>query len=212
MKEGVAMKEHVNKDEQPAEPEGGEEPDRNQKEDQSELLLPIEQRLVGIDADDVDIEEDLASEQLFDTQHGEGHTFNPYHAQDQGLTYTPPTDPPVVPSQEDPQGVEIAAGFAPSMEESEPNVRDLPPTVADSDLEIQENIYQALRYNSETAHLSDLTVQVRDGVALLHGTVTDRGDISLVYEVIHELDGVRDVRNHLEVGAWSSKSESDDDQ
>ncbi len=206
------MKEHESKDELRRELEARERSDRDRKADEEELVIPVEQSLERIEAEDVDIEEDLAPEQVFDTQHGEGHTYNPHHAQDQGLTYTPPSDPPVVPSHDDPQGVEIAAGFAPSMEESEANVRDLPPSMVDNDLEIQENIYRSLRYNSETAHLTDLTVEVENGVALLRGTVTDQNDIPLVYEVIQELDGVLDVRNHLEVAAWSRTSESDDEQ
>lgn len=142
---------------------------------------------------------DLEKETLRDTQHSDGHTFNPYHAQDQGLTYTPPTDPPVIPSQEDPQGAEIAAGFATSMEGTEPNVRALPPEIADNDLTLQDNIYEVLRKNSETTHLTDLKVCVRDGVAHLQGTVLGRDDIARVYDIVNSLEGVVDVRSDLTV-------------
>jgi hypothetical protein len=186
-----------------------EHPERDQGGDVEQLPLVVEESLERIEADDVRIDEDLAPEQVFDTQHGEGHTYNPHHAQDQGLTYTPPNDPPVVPSHDDPQGAEMAAGFAPSMEESSPDARVLPPNMDDNDLEIQDNIYRALRYNSETAHLTEVEVEVNNGVALLRGTVTDQRDIPLVHKIIQELDGVLDVRNYLEVDAWSSPSESD---
>ncbi len=46
-----------------------------------------------------------------DTQHGDGTAYYPLKAQQQGLVYVPPDDPPILPS-DDPQGIEIAAGFA----------------------------------------------------------------------------------------------------
>ncbi len=144
-------------------------------------------------------EQDLEKETLRDTQHSDGHTFNPYHAQDQGLTYTPPTDPPVVPSHQDPQGAEVAAGFATSMEGTEPNAKKLPPEIADNDLNLRANIYEVLRKNSETTHLTDLEVQVRDGVAHLRGKVLNQNDIARVYDIVNNLEGVVDVRNDLTV-------------
>jgi hypothetical protein len=173
-----------------------EEEERRPQEESEPVGPPLvgEYSLERIEADDVDIEEDLAPEQVFDTQHGEGHTYNPQHAADQGLTYTPPTDPPVVSSRDDPQGAEIAAGFAPSMEEAGPDVRDLPSQVDNNDLDLQEDIYQILRYNSETAHLKDIEVQVVRGVVTLWGTVLDENDIGILYDIVHDLEGVVEVR------------------
>lgn len=168
-------------------------------EAEEELPLVTEERLVGIEADDVDLDEELETEEIFDTQHGEGHTYNPQQAAEQGLTYTPPTDPPIVASEERLEGVEIAAGFAPSMEDAEPDVEELPAHVDAGDLEIEEDAQQALRYNSETAHLTEVQVRVRNGVAGLFGTVQSEDDIGRVYDIVSEVGGVMRVETFLRV-------------
>jgi hypothetical protein len=142
--------------------------------------------------------EDLAAEEVFDTQHTDGHTYNVWHARQQGLTYTPPTDPPVMPDDDEPEGVAVTTGFAQNMEDSDPDVEDLPPHVDNNDLEIQEDVYQALRYNSETTHLTDLQVEVNNGVVTIRGTVLDEDDIALVYDIVNELEGVVDVEIELD--------------
>lgn len=138
------------------------------------------------------------AETLVDTQHTDGSTTNPAEAMEQGLVYTPPTDPPVVPS-DDPQGVEIGAGFASSMEASNPDRERLPAHVDNNDLDLEEDIATALHYNSETANLEKIAVRVRDGVALLRGTVNSQDDITIVDELVRDLDGVVDVVNRLQV-------------
>jgi hypothetical protein len=174
--------------------------DPDEQTDDNDVPLASEERLERIEADDVDVERELATEEFFDTQRSEGHTYNPQQAQDQGLTYTPPTDPPVIPSEDDPQGVEIAAGFAPSMEESSPHAEDLPRRIHSGDLDLQEDVYQALRYNSETAHLDNIEAWVHNGVVSLLGTVPSEDDFGRVYDIVIDLEGVVEVRNHLQVG------------
>lgn len=148
------------------------------------------------DDDTAEIERDMATEDIFDTAHSDGHTYNPEIAMEQGLVYTPPTDEPVRPS-DDPQGVEIAAGFAPSMEATDPDEEDLPPRVDNNDLELQDDVYLALRNNSETMNLDDVTVRVDDGVVTLLGTVQTEDDIALASSIVTELEGVDEVRNKL---------------
>lgn len=166
--------------------------------DENEYPPDSDERLEGFEAEDADIEEDLATEQIFDTQHGEGHTYNPHQADDQGLTYTPPTDPPVMQVDEDARGVEVTTGFAPSMEETDPSRRELPEEVDNNDADIQQDVERALRYNSETMHLNDVRVEVEEGVVTLLGTVPTLDDAGLVYEIVYDMDGVIDVRNELE--------------
>jgi alkanesulfonate monooxygenase SsuD/methylene tetrahydromethanopterin reductase-like flavin-dependent oxidoreductase (luciferase family) len=178
-----------------------EEEARDYSEDTEEFPPDSDERLEGFEEEDVDLQEDLFEEEDFDTQHGEGHTFDPYEADDQGLTYTPPTDPPVMLVDEDETGVEIAAGFAQSMEEIEPSVEDLPENVENNDLDIQQDIEQALRYNSETMHLNNVHVEVADGVVTLTGTVPTMDDLGLVYEIVYDMEGVVEVRNDLETEA-----------
>ena len=170
------------------------EPRAKQKETYDLLIAKADAEKA--EAEDLDVERELANEEHFDTQHSDGHTLNPHLAQEQGLTYTPPTDPPVQAS-DDPQGAEIAAGFAPSMEDTNPDAEILPATVDNNDLDLLDDIYVALRYNSETAHLNNIKVQVKDGVVNLLGTVSSEEDIVQVYEVVNRLAGVVRIKNNL---------------
>jgi hypothetical protein len=146
-----------------------------------------------------DPDRDLAIEELIDTQHTSGSTYNPDEAEEQGLVYTPPHDPPVIPSDRL-EGVEIGIGFAQSMEDANPDEEVLPARVDNNDLDLEDNIVTALRYNSETTHLSsNIRVRVRRGVVRLYGAVLDLQDIDLVEEIVREMDGVVDVINKLEV-------------
>jgi hypothetical protein len=118
---------------------------------------------------------------------------------EEGLSYTPPSDPATIPDQDDPQGSQVAAGFASSMEDTDPDDRILPDHIDDADLEIQEDVGLALRYNSETAHLTDVSPLVNRGVVSLYGTVSTEDDIARVYDIVSDLEGVEKVISHLEV-------------
>lgn len=145
-----------------------------------------------------DWEEDLAeSGTSYNTQYTDGHTYDPDLAWDQGLTYTPPTDPPIIVSN-DLEGVEIAAGFAPSMEDTDPDVEDLPPHVDNNAYDLQEDVYLALLNNSETSNLANqITINVVDSVVVLEGVVPDDQDIALIDEIVNDLNGVDSVENRL---------------
>ncbi len=86
------------------------------------------------------------------------------------------------------------------MEESSPHAEDLSPEIHSSDLDLQEDIYQALRYNSETAHLDNIKARVNNGIVSLLGTVPSEDDFARVYDIVMDLEGVVEVRNHLQVG------------
>ncbi len=158
-----------------------------------------QEKYEDLEDEDTDWEQDLATDTLVDTQHGQGHTYNPEEAWEQGLTYTPPDDPPVLPS-DDPQGAEIAAGFAPSMAETHPDEEDLPAHVDNNDADLEEDVYVMLRNTSETTDLADeINISVLDGVVTLEGTVQNDTDIALLYEIVSNMEGVVDVENLLEV-------------
>jgi len=118
-------------------------------------------------------------------------------AEEQGLVYTPPTDPPVIPGDNYESG-EIGVGFAPSMEEANPNASDLPEHVDNNDWDLVSDIEESLRVNSETHHI-DLTVQVTNGTAIVRGTVETADDIGRAERIIAELDGVLDVISEVEL-------------
>jgi hypothetical protein len=115
----------------------------------------------------------------------------------QGLVYTPPTDPPVVPGGA--ENAEIGAGFAPSMEDTDPDELDLPDTVDNNDWDLVEDIKEALRLNSETHHLDDIHIEVEDGVVTVRGTVDTMDDLGRAEEIISDLPGVRDVISEVEL-------------
>jgi hypothetical protein len=151
------------------------------------------------EAEDVDVNSDLAVDNLVDTQHSSGHTYNPRIAAEQGLTYTPPHDPPVQPSQDDPQGADVAAGFASSMEDSNPEVERLRRHVNNNDLDLLDDVYEALQTNSETAHLDNVKVQVNQRTVYLLGTVDTQDDMARVHSIVNSLQGIRSIRNNLQV-------------
>ena len=165
---------------------------------QSEDLLIGDNTYEKAESEALSLDRDLDNAEPFKTKYDDGHTLNPHVAQDQGLVYTPPTDPPVLPGDA-PQGAEVAAGFAMSMEETDPDVEMLPRWVDNNDLDLRDDIYIALRNNSETGHLTNVKVQVEDGVVNLIGTVTSEDDIGMVQDIVQELDGVRGVKNNLQV-------------
>jgi hypothetical protein len=170
--------------------------DDNTKE--SHDLLISAEMTEKAEAEDTNVDHELENAEVFKTQNSDGHTYNPHLAMQQGLTYTPPTDPPVLGSDA-PQGAKVAAGFAPSMEESNPDVEILPTRVDNNDLDLLENIYLALDNNSETGHLSNVKVQVNQGIVNLLGTVESEDDLARVYEIVQDLTGVVEVQNNLQV-------------
>lgn len=134
-----------------------------------------------------------------DTQHSDGSAYYSQAADMQGLVYTPPDDPPVIPS-DDLEGAEIAAGFGKALEEEDdPRPEAVPDRVARNVEDLEEKIRYVLRKSSETAHLGELDVQAEGGTVYLSGTVDTLEDIDIVVNLVHEIDGVTYVEEDLEV-------------
>jgi hypothetical protein len=131
-----------------------------------------------------------------DTQHGDGTAYYPLKAQQQGLVYVPPDDPPILPS-DDPQGIEIAGGFAKESQFEDPRGEHVPERVAGGDWDLQARIASVLRKSSLTNQMTDVQVQVEDGVAYLSGKVETLDDIDVVCSVIQQIEGVVDVEEEL---------------
>ncbi len=157
----------------------------------------FEEELVLLDEEELEVERDLATEGLYDTQHSDGHTYNPHEAMEQGLTYTPPEDPPILPS-DNLQGAEMGAGFAQSMEDTDASDEILPSSVDNNDSDLETDIYFLLRSNSETMHLTDITVRVEDGIVTLLGTVPGDEDLALIDEVLSDVAGIVELRYRLD--------------
>lgn len=115
-----------------------------------------------------DLPTELESENLEDLTALEmrsGETANPDIAAEEGLTWVPPIDPPVIPSEEDPQGLEVAAGFgADSLAEPYDADHHSEPVMDRDDME--ERIHEALRADSATSALAQrIQVALRGGTA-----------------------------------------------
>jgi osmotically-inducible protein OsmY len=154
-------------------------------------------------ADDVEEEAEGGKKQptverLYDLEPEDDITTDPLKATEDGYSYTPPTDPPVV-SSDDLEEAEIAVGFASNAEGSHPDEEKLPLRVETGDLELENHVYTSLRNNSETRHLTDIEVKVRSGVLFLDGTVETEDDIALVDDIVSALEGVSRVQNRLRV-------------
>ena len=143
------------------------------------------------------IEDNL--ELLGETELRDGETSDPNVAAEEGLTWVPPIDPPVVADAESSGGVEIAAGFGTDAF-SEPYDADheSEPLSAFNDLE--ERIREALRADSSTSRYADsLVIGNRGGTVVVRGVVDDIDDTDNIADVISRVDGVEEVVDETEV-------------
>ena len=131
-----------------------------------------------------------------DTQHGDGTAYYPLKAQQQGLVYIPPDEPPILPS-DDLQGIEIAAGFGKDVVFDDPRGEDTPDRLAGADWDLQARIEAVLRKSSLTNQMTDIKVAVEDGIVYLSGEVETLDDIDVVCSVVQAIDGVEDVEEEL---------------
>jgi hypothetical protein len=145
-----------------------------------------------------DEEEQHVVERLYDLEPADDITTDPTEAAEEGYPYMPPADPAILPS-DDLEGVEIAAGFASSMDESGPDEEIVPPRVERGDLELEQHVHTMLRNHAETQNLTDVEVSVRDGIVVIRGIVQSDLDIAIVDDILNDLDGVIEVRNYLQL-------------
>jgi hypothetical protein len=131
-----------------------------------------------------------------DTQHGDGTAYYPLKAQQQGLVYVPPDDPPILPS-DDLQGIEIAAGFGKESQFEDPRGEYVPERLAGGDWDLQARIESVLHKSSLTNQMTAVQVQVEDGIVYLSGKVETLDDIDVVCSVVQQIDGVADVEEEL---------------
>ena len=111
-----------------------------------------------------------------------GETDDPLVAIEEGQTYVPPTDPPIVPS-DDPEGVDSPGG------------EQLGP---EGDLNAA--IRAELRADAATTALADQReIAVIGSTAILRGTVDGIEDSDALIEVASRVDGIAEVRDETEV-------------
>jgi len=129
-----------------------------------------------------------------------GETDDADEAAEEGLTYVPPTDPPVV-AGDDGQP-EIAAGFSTSSLDDEPFDADHHSQAVPVDDEVSERVRDALRADALTTEYADaLDVETEGRVVILRGSVADIDDEDAVVAAAERVAGVSQVIDELEVAA-----------
>lgn len=138
-------------------------------------------------------------EDLTDLELREGETSNPDEAAEQGLTWVPPIDPPVVPDLDDPQGAKVAAGFATSADDQPYDDRNRSDLLGPED-DMSSRIREALIADAATSgYAENLVIGSRDGTIVVRGVVDDIDDTDNIVEVITRVTGVDEVIEELDV-------------
>jgi BON domain len=151
----------------------------------------------GVNADlDTDPE---SLESLTTREMRDGETSNPDVAAEEGETWVPPVDPPVVADRSAPEGVTIAAGFGQTSME-EPYDADHHSSFLPVDDEVSARVREALLADARTSRLADqVGIETEAGVVTIRGTVDDIDDGDLLSEVATMVTGVTEVVDETDV-------------
>lgn len=137
-------------------------------------------------------------ESLTETELREGETDDPSVAAEEGLTYVPPTDPPVYASGEG-EGLEIAAGFG-STSLDEPFDASHHDELLYSEDEMTARLRDALRADASTVDIADtLEIETEGGRVILRGLVDSIDDADDAVAVAEEVEGVTEVLDRTRV-------------
>lgn len=140
------------------------------------------------------LEENL--EFLTETELRDGETSDPNVAAEEGLTWVPPIDPPVV---ADAEGVRVAAGFGVDSRD-EPYDADHHSELISAEDEFEARIREALLADSSTSRYADsLILGNRGSMVVVRGVVDDIDDTDNIAAVIMTVDGVEEVIDETEV-------------
>jgi hypothetical protein len=111
-----------------------------------------------------------------------GETTDVLVAIEEGQTWVPPTDPPIVPS-DDPQGIETPGGDD-----------------VEAEGDMNARIRDELRGDAATTALADrLEIAVVGSTAIIRGQVDGIEDTDAILEVASRVEGITDVRDETEV-------------
>jgi hypothetical protein len=127
----------------------------------------------------------------------DGETDDPLEAAEEGMTYVPPIDPPIVPGG--PDGAEIASGFGVSALD-EPYDGNNHTNFDYDDDEVSARVREALRADSSTTAYADrVAIESNGGVVTLRGVVDDLVDSDNLVGVAGYVAGVTEVVDRLRV-------------
>jgi len=117
-----------------------------------------------------------------------GETDDAGEAAEEGLTWVPPTDPPVVPG--DLGEPEIAAGFGTSATD-EPYDTDHEGEALSPYDDVEARVIEALRADAATSALADgLAIEAEGGAVTIDGEIDDVEDEDAIVAVAERVEGV----------------------
>jgi len=135
-----------------------------------------------------------------------GETDNPDIAAEEGLTYVPPSDPPVVPGS-DGSGPVVAAGFGVDAMDEEYD-EDHHTTALPAEDEMAARVREALRADATTSDYADrIAIGTRDGTVALRGVADDLDDTDNLVAVAERVTGVEEVIDEIEVAGMDREME-----
>jgi BON domain len=138
-----------------------------------------------------------------------GETENPDEAAEEGLTWIPPSDPPIRPEVGDDGGAVMAAGFGMTAAE-EPFDADHHSELLPDDDERTARVEEALRADGRTTALADaIDVDSEGGRVVLRGVVEDLEDEDAAVAVAEEVEGVTEVVSRLEIATLETTTGDD---
>jgi hypothetical protein len=150
------------------------------------------------EADPADNIEDITARELRD-----GETDDPNEAAEEGLTWIPPTDPPL---RIDDDGPEVAAGFG-TTSMDEPFDLDHHADALSTTDEVEARVLEALRADAMTTGFADdLEIDAEGPRVIVAGTVDDVDDEDAIVAVIEGVAGVRDVVSRVQVRSLAART------
>ncbi len=157
-------------------------------------LFPDVGTATGVDTDDQSLlTGGLAADGL-----REGETIDFQAATEDGMTYVPPIDPPIIPDPDDQEADPIVAAGTSVSALDESYASSATALADESDL--TERIREALRADAETSRLADrLAIGVVGSVAVIRGIVDDIDDSDAIVAVAERVPGIDEVRDETEV-------------
>jgi hypothetical protein len=163
--------------------------DRN--EDRTRVSISLDDELGGLELDSL---ETLASRELRGDE-----TSDPDVATEEGLTWVPPIDPPVIADTEADDGIVVAAGVGVSAID-EPYDADHRSEYVTDEGDLNAQIREAIRADAATSRYADrILIAVLGSTVILRGTVDDILDTDDLIAVVERVKGVREVRDETDV-------------
>jgi len=142
-----------------------------------------------------------ALESLTELEMRAGETADPNVAAEEGMTWVPPVGPPVVPDPDDPEGIQVAAGFGVTSFDGQIDDDHRATDLASED-EMTARVREALRADAATSrYAEELAIGTINGVVAVRGVVDDIDDTDNLMEVAGRVTGVVDVIDELDVRA-----------